>query len=673
MGNLKFFPPKKEGDKTYIYPPDTVVEEGISLWKSSLVGQFMDKSLPYFLVKKAVTAMWSQYGEVEVFSLENGMYIFRLKDEATCDEILESKIWHVSNKPLILRKWKPGMQVLKLALSSVPVWVKFLHLPMEFWTSNGLSYVASGVGVPLYANKVTEEQKRLGFAKVLIENDVHSACPKELIICRANGDSVTVGVVYSWLPPKCSTCGTFGHATYTCNKKEQKVWVPKKINNSPHKKPSLGAKLTFDRTISKPGIGSKPKDNKGEIRLSNSFARLSQDERFEEEDKPRTPTTFLQVFEKAMSDKGKGILEASPARKGWKVINNYSKHCLGKIWICWDPGGVKIDVVNVHAQVITCSVTSLDSGGSWMISEVYRVNHGPESRSLFKELIEVKVAMGRKPWLITGDCNVIRFSDERWGKEGLSCYEKEFVDCIQNLEVDDIAFTGCFHSWTNKQIGADFVSKKLDRVLANGDWLATFSNTAVEFLERGVSDHSSALVTIAKQISYGPKPFKYFNFWSDHKNFLQWVEEGWRTEVDGFSMFRFYSKLKSTKTVLKVKNRECFGALGLKVKQDRANLESAQAEFIASRGSAECQVQNSSNLIKMVKDEHGHSYHEFSEIKRLAISFYKNLLGHSSHDFPPEKAERVANLIKKKFSAGCVAKMEAVAPQIFSNTINVLN
>jgi exonuclease III len=183
---------------------------------------------------------------------------------------------------------------------------------------------------------------------------------------------------------------------------------------------------------------------------------------------------------------------------GWKVINNYSKHCLGKIWICWDPGGVKIDVVNVHAQVITCSVTFLDSGGSWMISAVYGATHGPERRSLFKELTEVKVAMGRKPWLITGDFNVIRFPDEKWGKEGFSCYEKEFDDCIQNLEVDDIAYTGCFHTWTNKQIGADFVSKKLDRVLANGDWLATFSNTVVEFLERGVSDHSSALVTVAK-------------------------------------------------------------------------------------------------------------------------------------------------------------------------------
>jgi len=75
-------------------------------------------------------------------------------------------------------------------------------------------------------------------------------------------------------------------------------------------------------------------------------------------------------------------------------------------------------------------------------------------------------------------------------------------------------------------------------------------------------------------------------------------------------------------------------------------------------------ARNSSNLIKMVKDEHDHSYHEFSEIKRLAVSFYKNLLGHSSHDFTPEKAERVANLIKKNFSAGCVAKMEAPVTRV---------
>jgi len=87
----------------------------------------------------------------------------------------------------------------------------------------------------------------------------------------------------------------------------------------------------------------------------------------------------------------------------------------------------------------------------------------------------------------------------------------------------------------------------------------------VEFLEKGVSDHSPALVTIAKLVSYGPKPFKFFNFWADHRNFLDWIKEGWRVEVTGFSMFRLYAKLKSVKEVLKLKNREIFGGLGLKV------------------------------------------------------------------------------------------------------------
>jgi hypothetical protein len=192
--------------------------------------------------------------------------------------------------------------------------------------------------------------------------------------------------------------------------------------------------------------------------------------------------------------------------------------------------------------------------------------------------------MGRVPW-ITGDFNVVRFPEEKWGKEGFSCYEKEFVDCIQHLEVDDIAYMGCYHTWTNNQAGSDFVSKKLDRVLANGEWLTSFSNTAVEFLERGVSDHSPALVTVAKLVSYGPKPFKFFNFWAEHRNFLEWIEDGWRVEVNGFSMFRLYAKLKS----VKAKNREIFGGLGLKVMQARSDLAKSQSEFLASRGNVECQ------------------------------------------------------------------------------------
>lgn len=37
------------------------------------------------------------------FFMENGMYIFCFADEFTRDEVLEGKLWNISNKPLIIR------------------------------------------------------------------------------------------------------------------------------------------------------------------------------------------------------------------------------------------------------------------------------------------------------------------------------------------------------------------------------------------------------------------------------------------------------------------------------------------------------------------------------------------------------------------------------------------
>ena len=142
---------------------------------------------------------------LKFFLLENGLYLFRFEDEKTRDEVMEAKVWHMANKPLILQKWTPGMQLLKLSLSSIPVWIKLHNLPIEFWNSTCLSYVASGVGKPICANSVTEEQLRLGFARVLVEVNMDSDFPKEVEIVGANRSRVVVGVEYPWIPVKCKS------------------------------------------------------------------------------------------------------------------------------------------------------------------------------------------------------------------------------------------------------------------------------------------------------------------------------------------------------------------------------------------------------------------------------------------------------------------------------------
>jgi hypothetical protein len=110
------------------------------------------------------------------------------------------------------------MQLLKLSLASVSIWVKLHNLPMEFWNSTCLSHIASGLGKHICVDSVTMEQLRLGFARVLVEVDVNSEFPKEIELIGLDGAVNKVGIEYPWLPIKCKKCHNFGHATHTCTK-----------------------------------------------------------------------------------------------------------------------------------------------------------------------------------------------------------------------------------------------------------------------------------------------------------------------------------------------------------------------------------------------------------------------------------------------------------------------
>jgi hypothetical protein len=134
------------------------------------------------------------------------------------------------------------MQLLKLSLSSVPVWIKLHNLPIEYWNTTCLSYVASGVGKPLCADSVTEEQLRIGYARVLVEVSVESDFPKEIEIVGADGSKIAVGIEYPWIPVKCHKCKSFGHLTHTCTKVEKQVWIPKKSVPVIHTQDDIGAK-----------------------------------------------------------------------------------------------------------------------------------------------------------------------------------------------------------------------------------------------------------------------------------------------------------------------------------------------------------------------------------------------------------------------------------------------
>ncbi|KAK4384011.1 hypothetical protein Sango_3100700 [Sesamum angolense] len=184
-----------------------MIREGSNRWNTTAVGYFLGKR-PYFHhLNDFVRSIWPAVQDVKATS--NGFFFFQFKIMAAMEEVLEGGPWLYLGQPIVLQKWEPGMVLRKLKHTEVPVWIKLRHLPVELWTTDGLSTVASGIGRPLYPDAITRACTRLDFAHVCVMLNVNSKLPKHIVIMMPNeygGESACkVDVEYEWLPQNART------------------------------------------------------------------------------------------------------------------------------------------------------------------------------------------------------------------------------------------------------------------------------------------------------------------------------------------------------------------------------------------------------------------------------------------------------------------------------------
>ncbi|KAK4384263.1 hypothetical protein Sango_3078200, partial [Sesamum angolense] len=197
--------PSTQNGEIVVRPSIDVVREGSRRWDSTAVGYFLGRKPYYHHLNEYVRSGWPAVKTA--MAMANGFYFFQFKTEIAMEEVIEGGPWLFQGQPIVLQRWEPGMVLRKHKHTQVPVWIRLRHLPVEFWTDDGLSTVASGVGQPLYQDTITRACTRLDFARVCVMLDISSTLPKHLIIMmpREDGTEVPckVEVEYEWVPPKC--------------------------------------------------------------------------------------------------------------------------------------------------------------------------------------------------------------------------------------------------------------------------------------------------------------------------------------------------------------------------------------------------------------------------------------------------------------------------------------
>jgi hypothetical protein len=181
------------------------------------VGYVSSKSPGFRALNNLITTVWKC--DATLTTHESGWLVYRFKSEDNKLVVLRGGPYLVYGRPLILRLMIEYFDFSHEEMSRVPVWVKFLNLPLKCWSSpTCLSKIASVLGKPIQCDKLTSNLSRLSYARVLIEIDLLEDLQHTVDVFLPNGFTPHQKVVFETLSKFCNHCHVLGHTHLRCPK-----------------------------------------------------------------------------------------------------------------------------------------------------------------------------------------------------------------------------------------------------------------------------------------------------------------------------------------------------------------------------------------------------------------------------------------------------------------------
>jgi hypothetical protein len=142
-------------------------------------------------------------------------------------------------------------------------------------------------------------------------------------------------------------------------------------------------------------------------------------------------------------------------------------------------------------------------------------------------------------WICCGDFNEVLSQDEHVGpRDRTEGQIAAFRDCLQDCGFSDLGFEGPKFTWTNRQDADQHVKVRLDRAVANGDFMHRFEDCTVENVITTSSDHYAIAISFVKRSARGAAPsvsqsFRYEAMWRKAPDYVDTMEAAWLAGREG--------------------------------------------------------------------------------------------------------------------------------------------
>ncbi|XP_070038612.1 uncharacterized protein [Nicotiana tomentosiformis] len=198
----------------------------------------------------------------------------------------------------------------------------------------------------------------------------------------------------------------------------------------------------------------------------------------------------------------------------------------GGLVILYDHKVVIVNNFTRRCQEIHAMIEVLPFRFSWLLSTVYANTNIYDRETMWHYLENISNSFNRA-WLVGGDLNDITMISEKFRDRKVSHSRTSRIwNHINNCRLVDLGYMGCKYTWSNhRKRRKGLIMKRLDRFLANEEWLNLFPGSSVTHLPKTYSDHNPLILKLNSFTPIPPqKSFKLENIWYTHPDFINRVQ-----------------------------------------------------------------------------------------------------------------------------------------------------
>ncbi|XVE94527.1 hypothetical protein REPUB_Repub02eG0016400 [Reevesia pubescens] len=220
----------------------------------------------------------------------------------------------------------------------------------------------------------------------------------------------------------------------------------------------------------------------------------------------------------------------------------------GGLITLWDENFFRLESKFIAQRYILLVGTLIPLNLKCILGNIYAPNDDNERLLLWDELITISDSQ-TSSWILGGDFNVVRSQEEKIGLRYNLAAMEQFSRFIEDLGLIDIQLQNGKFTWCSNCDQPTFC--RLDRFLISAELVSKFSGLVQKVLPRSLSDHNPVTIS-EEEIDWGPKPFKFFNYWLEIEGFQNLVSSVWSSFIPNNQQnASLWCRLRSIKPAIK--------------------------------------------------------------------------------------------------------------------------